>query len=173
MNFKQKLSSIKAFVFDVDGVLSSSFVPLYPNGEPMRTANLKDGYAIQFAIKKGFIIGIISGAKTEAVRVRFSSLGVKDIYLAACNKMVCLKDFLENNKLNAGDVLYMGDDIPDYQVMQAVGVPVCPADAVPEIKEISCYISHVKGGEGCARDVIEQVMRAQDKWMNCPEAFCW
>ena len=173
MNFKQKLTSIKAFVFDIDGVLSSSYVPLGFDGEPMRTANLKDGYAIQYAIKKGFIVGIISGAQTEAVRVRFSYLGIKDIYLAACNKMICLKDFLKKHNLNAEDVLYMGDDIPDYEVMQTVGVAVCPADAVPEIKEISCYISHKKGGEGCARDVIEQAMRAQDKWMDCPEAFCW
>lgn len=173
MNFKQKLSSIKAFVFDVDGVLSSSIIPLFPDGEPMRTANIKDGYAIQLAIKKGFIVGIISGARTEAIRARFAALGIKDIYLAARNKPGCLKEFLENNKLNAEDVLYMGDDIPDYEVMKMVGVPVCPADAASDIKNISCYVSHVKGGEGCARDVVEQVMKAQDKWMNCPEAFGW
>ncbi len=172
-NFKQKLSTIKAFVFDIDGVLSSSMVPLYPNGEPMRTANIKDGYAIQFAIKKGFIVAIISGAKTEAIKVRFSGLGIKDLYLAAKDKTICLKELLENNNLHADEVLYMGDDIPDYEVMKMVGVPVCPADAVPEIKSVSCYISHAKGGEGCARDVIEQVLKAQNKWMDGKEAFGW
>jgi 3-deoxy-D-manno-octulosonate 8-phosphate phosphatase (KDO 8-P phosphatase) len=168
-----KLNKIKAFVFDVDGVLSSSMIPLHPSGEPMRMANIKDGYAIQLAVKKGYKIGIITGAKTESIRVRFDSLGVKDIYLSASHKMQYLEDFIAKNNLKSEDVLYMGDDIPDYEVMQAVGTAVCPIDSAPEIKEISCYISPIKGGEGCARDVIEKVMKAQGKWFDDKEAFGW
>lgn len=173
MNFKQKLSAIKAFVFDVDGVLSPGTIPLHPSGEPMRMANIKDGYAIQLAVKKGFVVGIITGADTEAIRIRFEKLGVKDIYLSASDKTVYLEDFLKKNNLDPENVLYMGDDIPDYEVMKIVGTAVCPADAVSEIKNISCYISPIEGGGGCARDVIEQTMKVQNKWMDGKEAFGW
>ncbi len=172
-NFKQKLSTVKAFIFDFDGVLSSSVIALSPDGEPLRTANFKDGYAIQYAVKKGFIFAIISGGKSEAVRIRFSALGIKDLYFSSKDKTIYLKELLEKYNLHADEVLYMGDDIPDYEVMKMVGVPVCPADAVPEIKEAACYISPVKGGEGCARDVIEQVLKAQNKWMEGKEALGW
>ena len=140
------LGLIKGFAFDVDGVLSAETIPLHPNGEPCRTVNIKDGYAIQLAVRKGFEIAIITGGRTEAVRKRFESLGVQHIYL--------------------------GDDIPDYEVMQAVGLPCCPADAAPEIKSVATYISPRNGGHGCGRDVIEQVMKAQGKWFG-EEAFGW
>ncbi|MFB6317590.1 KdsC family phosphatase [Saccharicrinis sp. FJH54] len=171
-NFKELLPDIKAFVFDVDGVLSGSEIVLHPNGEPMRTVNIKDGYAMQLAIKKGYPIAIITGGNTRSVRMRYKRLGVSDVYMKSSEKIHDLNHFLEKHHLDAKDVLYMGDDIPDYPVMQICGFPVCPADAAPEIKSISIYISDKKGGKGCARDIIEQVMKAQNKWMD-DHAFGW
>jgi len=173
LNFKELLPTIKAFVFDVDGVLSGSVMPMHPAEGPMRTANIKDGYAIQYAVKKGYHVAIITGGGTEAVRRRFQSLGVKDIYMKSSIKMDDLKRFMQLYALKPEQVLYMGDDIPDYQVMQYVGVPVCPADAAPEIKSVSIYISPFAGGEGCARDVLEQTMKVQGKWMDDYHAFGW
>jgi 3-deoxy-D-manno-octulosonate 8-phosphate phosphatase (KDO 8-P phosphatase) len=167
------LSTIKAVVFDVDGVLSANTIPLYPNGEPMRTANIKDGYAMNLACKKGLILGIITGGRTEAVRIRFENLGVQYVYMGAHDKKVQLADFLQKTGLKAEDVAYMGDDIPDFEVMQLVGLSACPADAAPEIRGISKYISHIKAGEGCARDLIEQILKAQGLWMTDAEAFGW
>lgn len=167
------LKKIKAVVFDVDGVLSAGTIMLYPNGEPMRSVNIKDGYALQFAVKCGLLVAIITGGKTEAVRKRFEGLGLKDIYMGSSVKIEeyrCLKD---KYGLKDEEILYMGDDIPDYEVMNLCGCPCCPADAAPEIKEISCYISHVNGGYGCGRDVLEQVLRAQGKWMKDKTAFGW
>jgi 3-deoxy-D-manno-octulosonate 8-phosphate phosphatase (KDO 8-P phosphatase) len=171
-NFKEDLTKVKAFVFDVDGVFSSSKVILHPSGDLMRTMNIKDGYAVFYTIKKGYIICIISGGNSESVRSRFQNLGVTDIYLGSHNKMNDYKDFLFKYDLNSENVLYMGDDLPDYEVMHLVGVPTCPSDAVEEIKAISSYISDKAGGEGCVRDVIEQVLRLQGKWMD-GEAFSW
>lgn len=173
MNVKEKMAKIKAFAFDIDGVLSANTIPLFPDGEPMRMINIKDGYAIHQAIKKGFPIAIISGGKTNAVRVRFESLGVKDIYLGSHFKTNDFSDFLNKHNLQSSDVLFMGDDIPDYEVMKTAGIAACPADAAPEIKEISSYVSVKKGGEGCGRDVIEQVLKAQNKWMCDKESFGW
>jgi 3-deoxy-D-manno-octulosonate 8-phosphate phosphatase (KDO 8-P phosphatase) len=167
------LTSIKAAVFDVDGVLSADVIPLYPDGEPMRTINIKDGYAIHLACKKNLIIGIITGGRTEAVRVRFENLGVQLIYMGAHDKKVCFADFLEKTQLKPEEVAYMGDDIPDYEVMLQVGLPACPADAAPEIRSIAKYISHKKAGEGCGRDLIEQILKAQGLWMTDAEAFGW
>jgi len=172
-NLKENLKNIKAFAFDVDGVLSTNSVALHPNGEPMRVVNIKDGYALQYAVKKGYPIAIITGAKTEAVRIRFESLGITDIYLASSYKMKDFEDFVAKHGLSFSDILYMGDDIPDYHAMKACGFPCCPSDAVPEIKEISCYISPKEGGMGCGRDVIEQVLKAQGKWMDDEGAFGW
>lgn len=166
------LKKIKAFVFDVDGVLSCNFIPLYPNGDPMRTVNIKDGYAMQLAIKKGYQIAIITGAYTEAVNVRYSRLGITYIYTRSAVKINDFYDFLEKTGLKADEVLYAGDDIPDYEVMQSVGLPVAPADAASEIKNIAKYISPYNGGQGVARDVIEQTMKAQGHWMG-DEAFGW
>lgn len=167
------LTTIKAVVFDVDGVLSANTIPLFPNGEPMRTANIKDGYAMNLACKKGLIVGIITGGKTDAVRIRLESLGVRHIYIGAHDKKVAFAEFLQKTGLNAEEVAYMGDDIPDYEVMQQVGLSACPADAAPEIRAISNYISHKYAGEGCARDLIEQILKAQGLWMTDSEAFGW
>ena len=166
------LSKIKAFIFDIDGVLSTEVMVTHPNGEPMRTVNVKDGYAMQLAIKQGYIIAILSGCRIESVRRRFNALGVSYIYLASEIKINDFNDFVKKTKLNCDEILYMGDDIPDYEVMTRAGLPCSPADAVPEIKQISKYISPYQGGRGCVRDVIEQVMKAQDTWMK-GNVFGW
>lgn len=167
------LKKIKALVFDVDGVLSRETISMYPSGEPMRTVNIKDGYALQLAVKAGYHVAIITGARTEAVRVRYQGLGIKDIYIGASIKRDCFEELLTMYELQPDEVMYMGDDIPDYEVMQMCGLPCCPADAAHEIKALSVYISPQSGGEGCGRDVIEQIMRAQGKWMDESNAFGW
>lgn len=171
--FKENLKKIKAFAFDVDGVLSSDTVALHPNGEPMRVVNIKDGYAIQHAVKRGYPMAIITGGKTNSVRIRFEGLGVKDIYMASAYKMKDFLDFAQKNGVDPSEILYMGDDIPDFEVMKKCGFPCCPNDAAPEIREVACYVSPKDGGRGCARDVIEQVLKAQGKWMDNSEAFGW
>ncbi|MDD6765355.1 MAG: HAD hydrolase family protein, partial [bacterium] len=140
--------------------------------DPMRTVNIKDGYALQLAVKKGYHVAIITGAYTEAVRVRFSRLGITHIYLKSAIKIRDYQDFLSKTGVQPEEVMYAGDDIPDYEVMQLAGLPVAPADAAPEIKQIAKYISSRKGGEGVARDVIEQTLKAQGHWMG-QEAFGW
>lgn len=167
------LSKIKAIVFDVDGVLSRETITMNINGEPMRTVNIKDGYAIQLAMKMGLRIVILTGAASESIRVRYENLGVKDIYMKCGVKISVYDEFLAKYGYNDSDIIYMGDDIPDYQVMKRCGCPVCPADACPEIKAISCYISDKAGGNGCGRDIIEQVLIAQDKWLSDNRAFGW
>lgn len=167
------LKKIRAIIFDVDGVLSAETITLHPNGEPMRTVNIKDGYALQFAVKMGLHIAIMTGAKTESVRKRYEGLGIKDVYMACAVKIKTYEEFMKQYGLSDEEVMYMGDDIPDYEIMQRVGCPVCPADACPDIKEISTYISQRNGGQGCGRDVIEQVLRAQGKWLCSEKAFGW
>lgn len=167
------LKKIKALVFDVDGVLSSEVITLHPNGEPMRSVYIKDGYALQLAVKMGLHVAIITGGRTESVRVRYEGLGIKDIYMAAAVKTKEFAHLLEKYQLQPEEVLYMGDDIPDYDVMRQCGLPCCPADAAPEIKSVSLYISNRNGGYGCGRDVIEQVLKAQGKWMSHEDAFGW
>jgi 3-deoxy-D-manno-octulosonate 8-phosphate phosphatase (KDO 8-P phosphatase) len=171
-NFKEELRKVKAFVFDVDGVLSNAKIYLHPGNEMMRSANIKDGYAIQYAVRKGYPICIITGGNSEAVEERFKNLGVTDIYLRSRNKMKDLEDFLGRYNFGPENILYMGDDLPDYPAMKVIGFPTCPSDAVEEIKSISMYISDKPGGEGCVRDVIEQVLRLQGKWMQ-EDAFTW
>lgn len=166
------LTQIKALAFDVDGVLSADMIPLHPSGEPMRTVNIKDGYAIQLAIKKGLRIAIITGGKTEAVRVRFAGLGVTDLYMGSSVKIHDYRNFRDKYDLADHEILYMGDDVPDIEVMRACGLPCCPKDAANEVKSVSKYISYAAGGYGCGRDVIEQVLKAQDKWMSA-DAFGW
>lgn len=166
------LTKIKALIFDVDGVLSTETIPLHPSGEPMRTINIKDGYALQLAVKRGFHVAIITGGRGEATQLRYDSLGIQDIYMGAAVKTNEYALFLEKHDLASEEVMYMGDDIPDYEVMTLCGLPCCPADAAPEIKGIAGYISHRNGGEGCCRDVVEQVMKAQHKWMS-HDAFGW
>jgi 3-deoxy-D-manno-octulosonate 8-phosphate phosphatase (KDO 8-P phosphatase) len=164
--FKEELVNVKAFIFDVDGVLSSDISPLNEDGEPMRTANVKDGFAIRNAINNDYPIAIISGGRNENIRKRYNKLGVEHIYLGVKDKNDCFVDFIEKTGVLPESIMYMGDDLPDYKVMTLIGIPTCPSDAVTEIKSISKYISDRKGGEGCVRDVIEQVMRAQGKWIN-------
>ena len=171
-NFKEELKKVRAFAFDVDGVLSNQTIILHYNGEPLRTINIKDGYAIQFAIKKGYPIAILTGGNSESIRKRYMRLGVTDIYLKSQNKREDLEDFLCKYQLDPSTILYMGDDLPDYEVMTRVGFPTCPANAVVEIKLISKYISNIDGGEGCVRDVIEQVLRLHSKWMDT-NSFHW
>ncbi|MEZ5072562.1 MAG: HAD hydrolase family protein [Bacteroidales bacterium] len=171
-NFKEGLKSVKAFAFDVDGVLSRPEVYLHPGGELMRSMNTKDGYALQYAVKRGYPVAIITGGKTESVGVRFRGLGITDIYLGSTYKPDHFTDFLYKYGLEAADVLYMGDDLPDYEVMKMCGVACCPADAVEEIKALAHYISPFPGGTGCARDVIEQVLRLHGRWMDA-DSFTW
>ena len=173
MNYKNKLHKIKAFVFDFDGVMTDGAVWVYADKETVRAGNIKDGYALQLAVKAGFHVAIITGARTEAIKVRYNGLGIKDVYTGASIKKDCLEELMLMYELSPEQILYMGDDIPDYEVMQIVGLPVCPADAAVEIKQLSKYISPITGGEGCGRDVIEQVMRAQGKWMDEANAFGW
>ena len=169
-SYKEYLEHITTFVFDVDGVLTDGTVSVLTNGEMLRTMNVKDGYAIRSAVDKGYNLCIISGGKNEGVRIRLEGLGIKDIYLGAKNKIEQLDDYLTANDIKSENVLYMGDDIPDYEIMAAIGLPTCPNDAATEIKQISQYISPLGGGKGAVRDVIEKVMRSQGKWFN-PEVI--
>ncbi len=171
-NFKEELQKIKAFVFDIDGVLSRQTISLDMNGDPLRTINLRDGYALQLASRKGYSLCIISGNSSTSIHKRLASLGVEHIYLGVAEKTAVMKEYMEKTGLTKEQLLYMGDDIPDFKVMKMAGVAVCPADADNEIKQISVYISDMKGGEGCVRDVIEQVLRLHGKWMN-NDAFNW
>lgn len=171
-NFKENLLKVRAFVFDIDGVLSLQTIGLNTFGVPNRTVNLRDGYAIQYAVKKGYPVGVISGSSSKEYQRRLRLLGVKDIYLNSRSKLDHFNSFLKKHKLDKSEVLFMGDDIPDYQVMKEAGVPVCPSDADSEIRQVAVYISDKKGGEGCVRDVIEQVLRLNNKWMD-NDAFSW
>jgi 3-deoxy-D-manno-octulosonate 8-phosphate phosphatase (KDO 8-P phosphatase) len=167
------LKKIKAIVFDVDGVLSAETITMAATGEPLRTVNIKDGYAIQLAQKMGLRIAILTGGNTSAIRTRYENLGVQDIYMKCSVKITTFEEFLEKYQLSADEVIYVGDDIPDYEVMKRCGCPCCPADACSDIKAISLYVSDRKGGYGCGRDVIEQTLRAQGKWVMDDKAFGW
>lgn len=167
------LNKITTIIFDVDGVLSANTIPMDAEGQPLRTVNIKDGYAIQLAQKMGLRIVILTGGKTENVRLRYENLGVKDIFLAASVKINVYDDFVKANGISDDEVIYVGDDIPDFEVMQRVGCPCCPKDACPDIRDISLYISPYEGGYGCGRDIIEQVLRAQGKWLSSAKAFGW
>ena len=169
---KKLLHGVKAFAFDVDGVFTNGAVMLHPGGEFIRMMNIKDGFAVQHAVKMGYPIAIISGGTSRMVRKRFKSLGVKDIYMKSANKISAFDKFLAKYQLQPADILYMGDDLPDYEVMKKSGFPACPADAAEEIRQLSFYTSHRNGGEGCVRDVIEQVLRLHGKWMN-DFSFTW
>ncbi|WP_269225387.1 KdsC family phosphatase [Flavobacterium eburneipallidum] len=163
-SYKEIMNDITTFVFDVDGVLTDGSVFVTNEGEMLRTMNIRDGFALKVAVESGYNICIISGGSNEGVRIRLKNLGIINIHLGSPDKVKTFKAYTQINNINAEQVLYMGDDIPDYNVMQLVGLPSCPQDACPEIKTISRYISHINGGKGAVRDVIEQVMRVQGKW---------
>ena len=163
-NYKQLLPKIKTFIFDVDGVLTDGKILIHSDGELLRSFDTKDGYAIKCALLKGFKIAIITGGRNKAVRELFKELGVFDIYLGAHHKLDAYQDLMDNYDLKAEEILYIGDDIPDIPVMEKVGLGCCPSDAVPDVKARADYISHKKGGEGCVRELIEQVLRVQGKW---------
>lgn len=163
-SYKEYLQHITTFVFDVDGVFTDGSLLVTTTGEMLRKMNVKDGYALKTALVKGYKVCIISGGTNEGVRERLSALGVTDIYLGAHEKENPFQDFLSKNKITAEEVLYMGDDIPDIPVMNLVGLATCPQNAVPEVKGVSRYISHKNGGEGCVRDVIEQVLKVRGDW---------
>ncbi|MCB0515883.1 MAG: HAD hydrolase family protein [Chitinophagales bacterium] len=160
----QLFEKVEAFVFDVDGVLTNSSLLVTENGNLLRIMNVRDGYAIKTALDKGYKVAIITGGSSEGVIKRLQGLGVKDIYTKVFDKKSVLEDWLLKEAISAENVAYMGDDFPDYEVLQIVGLPACPADAAPEIQHICRYHSHVNGGEGCARDLIEKTLKIQHKW---------
>ena len=163
-NFKEDIARVKAFVFDVDGVLTDGGIYVTPEGDFVRKYNSKDGYALSLARRKGYRIAIITGGRGNSLKVRFDMIGIEHVYMDCHRKLETLKAFCNANGLEPNEVLFMGDDIPDLEPMRFVGVPVCPADAMPEIVEASRYVSQFRGGQGCVRDVIEQVMRARGDW---------
>ena len=167
------LSKIRAIFFDVDGVLSCETITQHPNGEPMRTVNIKDGYAMQHAVKCGLLLAIISGGKTEAVAKRYHGLGITEVHLGVKVKILLYNELKEKYKLSDEEIAYVGDDIPDYEVLTKCGLPCCPSDAAPEIKDVCTYISHKEGGKGCACDILEQILKTQNLWMHNNTAFGW
>jgi len=164
MNFLEKFKPVTTFVFDVDGVLTDGSLLLLEDGQMARQMNIKDGYALQLAVKKGYRVLVISGGSSAAVRNRLERLGVKDVFLPVENKSEVLQGYIRQHQLNKEEILFMGDDMPDHEVMQLAGLPCCPADAVPEIMAISVYISPQTGGRGCVRDVIEKVLKLNGHW---------
>ena len=171
-NYKEKLKKITTFMFDYDGVMTDGALILQHEGNPLRSANVKDGYVLQLAIKLGYNIVIISGGFSQSVENRFGALNITDVFLGVKDKVVVFNKYIKEHNIDLNQIVYMGDDIPDYKVMKKVGVPVCPADASEEIKDISIYISDKNGGKGCVRDIIEQVLKVQGNWMT-DESFQW
>lgn len=169
-SYKEYLHQITTFIFDVDGVFTDGSLYITTQGEMHRVMNVKDGYAVRAALNAGYNVCIISGGTDEGVRKRLQTLGVPDVFLGAHDKITFLDSYCEKNNIGLENVLYMGDDIPDYPSLKKVGLATCPQDAVKEVKEISQYISHKKGGKGCVRDVIEQVLKVQGNWMLTPDA---
>lgn len=165
-NYKEYLEHISTLIFDVDGVLTDGTITVTTSGEMLRTMNIKDGYALKTAVDKGYHVCVISGGSNEGVKLRLEGLGVTDVFLGANNKIEKLNEYLKKYQIDLKNVLFMGDDLPDFPVMKLVGLPCCPQDAVQEIKAISKYVSHKDGGKGAVRDVIEQVLKVQGKWLD-------
>lgn len=163
-NFKEKLKKVNTFIFDVDGVLTDGSLLVMPDGEFLRRMNIKDGYAMALAVKRGYRIAIISGGHSSGVPVRLKRLGIEEVFMGVENKLVVYEQLLEKYNLTDEQILYMGDDIPDLPLIKRCGVPTCPADAVTEILQKSIYVSSREGGQGCVRDVIEQVLRLHGNW---------
>lgn len=165
-SYKELMNNITTFILDVDGVLTDSSVHVTSTGEMLRVMNIRDGYAMKAAVESGYHVCVISGGSNEGVRIRLENLGITEIYLGAPDKVKLFNEYIKAYNIKPEEVLYMGDDIPDYHVMQRVGLPTCPQDSAPEIKAISKYVSHKNGGRGAVRDVIEQVMKVQHKWLQ-------
>ncbi len=172
-NYKEQLKDITTFIFDYDGVMTNGDVLVDADGVPLRSTNVKDGFALQLAARLGYNIAIITGGYSVSIEKRMEMLGIKDVFVRSASKVEVLQKYMETKNLKPEEIIYMGDDLPDYPVMKMVGLPVCPADAVPEIKDISLYISHLGGGKGAVRDIIEQVLKAQDKWMMDFTFYVW
>jgi len=171
-NYKEVLKKIDTLVFDFDGVFTDGTAILIAGQPPLRSFNAKDTYAVQLAVKKGYNVAVITGGSSTEMKERFATIGVVDVFLKSSNKVVVFESFCTQKKINPENVLYMGDDIPDYRVMKKVGLPCCPADAVSEIKSICKYISHINGGKGCVREIIEQVLRVNGQWFD-DDAHIW
>ena len=167
------LSKITTIIFDVDGVLSVSTITMNSDGDSLLIVYIKDGYAIQLAVRMGLRIVILTGGVSEAVRLRYSRLGVEDIFMGSAVKLDTYSEYIATHGLSAAEIIYVGDDIPDFEVMSRVGCPCCPSDACDEINAVSVYVSPYAGGYGCGRDVIEQVMKAKGLWMKTDKAFGW
>ena len=164
--FLEKLKHIKAILLDVDGVLTNGNLLLTESGEQLRQFNIKDGYALQLAVKRGIKIAALSGARSKGVEHRLRGLGIQDVFLGLDSKIEVYKNYLAQHNLATEEVLFVGDDMPDLQVMTMAGLAVCPADAVEEIKAISHYISPKNGGAGCVRDIVEKVLKIQSLWFE-------
>jgi len=171
--FLEKLNYISTFVFDIDGVLTDGTVFVMDSGELIRRMNVKDGYALQLAVKKNYHIAIISGGTHNGVVKRLNGLGVTDVYMGCSNKLEIFNEYIKKNKIKVEETLYMADDIPDYEVFQKAGLKTCPANAVPEIYSMADYVSPFNGGDGCVRDIIEKVLKVQGKWMDGLDAHIW
>ena len=163
-NFKEDIARIRAFVFDVDGVMTDGGITVTPEGEFLRTFYAKDGYALSLALKKGYRIAIITGGRGKALQVRFDMIGIEHVYTNCHHKLKALHELRDIWSMEPDEIMYMGDDVPDLEPMTHVGMPVCPADAAMEVIGIPRYVSQFNGGAGCVRDVVEQVMRARGDW---------
>jgi len=171
-NYREKLKNIKAFVFDYDGVLTNGNVYITESGTQLRQGSVRDGYALQLARKKGFHIAVITGSHDKGIEKRCQFLNIEDVFLGVSNKKETFVQYLQDKQLQPQEILFMGDDVPDYELMKMAGIPCCPVDACEEIKSVSEYISPLHGGRGCVRDVIEQVLKIKGMWMN-DDAFHW
>lgn len=164
MNQLEKFAEVDTLIFDVDGVFTNSTLLVLESGKLLRQMHTRDGYAVKAALRAGYRVCVITGGKSEGVRIRLQNLGVTDIYVGIQDKIEAYEEYIDLYEIDEEKVLYMGDDLPDYDVMRRVGFPVCPIDAAPEIKKLSQYISPVKGGEGCVREVIERTLKIAGKW---------
>jgi len=171
-DYRERLKNITTLIFDYDGVLSDGKILFTDDGQHLRNGNVKDGFILQLAVKLGYRVVVISGADTPGMENRLSTLNIKDTFLGTHNKIEVYEQLKKDYQLNDSEILFMGDDLPDYNVMLKVGIACCPADAATDILKISHFVSEKKGGEGCVRDIVEQVLRAQSRWMT-PEAFVW
>lgn len=163
-NFKEEIAQTEAIILDVDGVFTDGYIVPLADGDFLRAYNAKDGYSVAYAIKQGMKVFIITGGRGDTLKKRFEYLGVTELHMNVSDKITVMRDIMERHGLNPANVIFMGDDIPDLECMREVGIPVCPADSASEILDISVYVSEFSGGRGCVRDIVEQVLRAQDKW---------